>query len=80
MTLELSKSKSLLDVSVTRNGDTFPGVFRRLYSDVLRVRLLRSSNINKTQREINQHFSTEMDQQNFRSKRTAIERGPVTEF
>ena len=29
-TFELSKSESLRDVSVTRIGDTFPTVFRRL--------------------------------------------------
>ena len=31
LTFQLSKSESLRDVSVTRIGDTFPTVFRRLY-------------------------------------------------
>ena len=35
LTFELSKSESLRDVSVTRIGDTFPAVFRRLYYDLM---------------------------------------------
>ena len=32
LTFERSKSKSLHDVSVTRIGDSFPTVFRRLFN------------------------------------------------
>ena len=35
LTFEISKSESLRDVSVTRIGDTFPTVFRRLISRTL---------------------------------------------
>ena len=34
VTFEFPKSESLRDVSVTRIGDTFPMVFRRLYTKI----------------------------------------------